>query len=254
MFAYENGIYTSSLLREKGIGHGFSTRNGGVSALAHTSAMNLGFGRGDSDETVFENLKIFKALSGINAQNVAFAPQIHSTIVRKITTAGFTSPLEKCDGFITDLKGVALLIRVADCVPILFYGEGVISAVHAGWRGTVGGICQKAVDAFLEYGVKSKDITASIGHCIHSCCFEVKEDFVEVVKKERGADFVDRHIKYRDNKFYADLVEMNVEILKHAGVFNIDVSHKCTACDPLLFHSHRKSGGKRGTMGAIISL
>lgn len=254
MFTYENGIFVSSLLKEKNISHGFSTRNGGASQLPHTATMNVGFGRGDSDEVVLENIKLFASLSGIENTKTAYAPQIHSKIVRKIENESFEAPMEACDGFITNQKGISLLIRMADCVPILFYGEGVVCAVHAGWRGTVAGICEEAVLKFGEYGVSPKDIVVAIGHCIHSCCFEVKEDFVEAVSKERGNRFAWRHIKKTEKGIFADIVGMNEEILKNSGVVFIDSSPRCTSCDPKLFHSHRKTNGVRGTMGAIISL
>lgn len=254
MFIYENGIFTSTLLKEKNVPHGFSTRNGGVSVLPHTASMNVGFGRGDGDETVLENISLLNSLSGIQNTKVAFAPQIHSKIIRKIENTSFVSPLGECDGFITKEKGVSLLIRMADCVPVLFYGGGVICAVHAGWRGTVSGICNEAVRLYDQYGVKAGEIVAAIGHCIHSCCFEVKEDFVESVTKARGSGFASRHIKKAENGFFADLVCMNEEILRDSGVSQIDSSDHCTACNPALFHSHRKTGGVRGTMGAVISL
>ena len=253
MFIYENGIFKSTLLSEKNIPHGFSTRVGGVSRKEHTKAMNVGFGRGDDDETVFENIWILNSFAGIKNAKTAYSPQIHSRIIRKIENTSFSSPLEECDGFITNVKGVSLLIRMADCVPILFYGGGVVCAVHAGWRGTVSGICEEAVEQFASYGVKPNEIVSAIGHCIHSCCFEVKEDFISAVSSMRGSDFARRHIREREKRFFADLVSMNEEILKNAGVVFIDASERCTACEPSLFHSHRKTGGKRGTMGAIIS-
>ncbi len=254
MFIYENGIFVSSLLKERNVKHGFSTRAGGVSVLPHTSSMNVGFGRGDDDKTVLENIKLFEALAGIENSKTVYAPQIHSRIIRKIENDSFVSPVGECDGFITDKTGVSLLIRMADCVPVLFYGDGVVCAVHAGWRGTVSGICEEAVLQFGKYGVKPENIVAAIGHCIHSCCFEVKEDFVEAVSRERGETFASKHIRKTENGLFADLVSMNEDILRNIGVSQIDKSEYCTACNMELFHSHRKTNGKRGTMGAVIAL
>ncbi len=254
MFIYENGIFVSSLLKEKNIKHGFSTRIGGVSVLPHTSTMNIGFRRGDEDKTVLENIKIFEGLSGIENVKTVYAPQIHSRIIRRIENKSFLSPVDSCDGFITDKNGISLLIRMADCVPILFYGDGVVCAVHAGWRGTVSGIGEEAILQFEKYGVKPENIIVAIGHCIHSCCFEVKEDFVEAVSKERGELFALKHIKKTEKGIFADLVSMNEDILRASGVSQIDKSEHCTACNPSLFHSHRKTNGIRGTMGAVIAL
>ena len=254
MFIYENGVFKSSLLVEQNVPHGFSTRVGGISVKEHTKTMNVGFNRGDDDETVVANIEILKKLSGAENTKTVYFPQIHSNIVRKIECPDFISPIEPCDGAITNQKGVSILARVADCTPILFYGNGVVAAVHAGWRGTVARICESAVSAFNEYGVKSSDITVAIGHCIHSCCFEVKEDFVEAVTSLCGSGFANRHICKSDKGLFANMVSMNVEILNECGVTNIDVSNHCTSCNPSLFHSHRKTNGNRGTMGALISL
>lgn len=254
MFIYENGIFVSSLLKENNVPHGFSTRVGGISKLPHTMAMNVGFGRGDDDDTVMENINLLCKMSGIENTNTAFSPQIHSRIIRKIENNSFVSPLEAGDGFITNVSGVSLLVRMADCTPVLFYGKGVVCAVHAGWRGTVSGICEEAVVKFAEYGVEPKEINVAIGHCIHSCCFQVKEDFIDAVTKERGTEFASRHIKKGEDGFFADIVSMNEELLRASGVVNIDVSPHCTCCNPNLFHSHRKTKGVRGTMGAVISL
>ena len=78
--------------------------------------------------------------------------------------------------------------------------------------------------------------------------------FRSAVSQIRGSNFAKRHITERNKRFFADIVSMNDEILKNAGVFSIDKSERCTSCDPDLFHSHRKTNGKRGTMGAVIGL
>jgi YfiH family protein len=165
------------------------------------------------------------------------------------------------DGFVTDVSGMTLIIRMADCTPILFYGKKadgspVVSAVHAGWKGTVSGIGANAVSKMAALGAAPETIKVAIGQCIHSCHFEVKEDFKKSVTDARGADFALRHIKDRNGKLFADLVSMNMEILEGAGIKpeNVDVSPFCSVCAPEVFHSHRATGGKRGTMGAVIGI
>ena len=105
-------------------------------------------------------------------------------------------------------------------------------------------------------GADPKEIKVAVGQCIHSCHFEVKEDFKKSVTDARGAAFASRHIKERDGKLFADLVSMNLEILEKAGIKseNVDVSPFCSVCSPDVFHSHRATGGKRGTMGAVIGI
>lgn len=238
--------------------HGFSTRHGGISSLPHTASMNLAYGRGDDEATVKENMRIFCTALGIDSDTVVSAKQIHSTEVTVVTPENVGLEGVECDGFVTKDTGIALCIKIADCVPILFCDKehGIIGACHAGWRGTAGGIAPITVEKMLSLGAKVENIQVAIGPCIHPCCYEVGGDFYEQISALRGEDFAKRHIKSPDNRMYANLTEMNKELLIGAGIKedNISISDKCTCCEPDIFHSHRATRGVRGTMAAIISL
>jgi len=269
---YRNGIFScSSLFDIPGTAHGFSSRTGGVSSLPHTASLNLSCGLGDDDETVFANLDIFaRSLSdGVySGANTVTAHQIHSAKVRVLTAAnageGCSIPRgEDCDGFVTDQPGILPIVRVADCVPILLAGvksdnSPVISAVHAGWKGTVSGISAEAVRLMLSLGCATESIRAVIGPHIGFCCYEVGEDFVESVASLKGKDFALRHIRKIPGKAkpHADLTSMNLEILAEAGISadRIDIHPDCTMCMPDRYYSHRASGGKRGVMGGGICI
>lgn len=261
MFTYGSSLWRSDFLSDMGVSHGFSTREGGVSTLAHTASMNTGFFRGDSDETVKENINILCRLAGASAQ-VVCTPQIHSDTVRYVTPENAGEGIDRdppypCDGFVTDCPNLTLLVRVADCVPVLLAGRRedgrpVAAAVHAGWRGTVAGICENAVNKMKALG--ALDIAAAVGPCIHSCCYRVGEDFLRAVREKRGNDFAKKYVSERDGGLYADLTGMNRELLLNSGTKRVDVSGECTACRPSLYHSHRATGGVRGTMGAVICI
>lgn len=241
-----------------GYPHGFSTRTGGVSTAAHVATMNFTTSTGDSEANVAENYRIFLSALGLKSDSRVSSHQIHSAKIRYVTEADRGKAFEDCDGFVTDRKGVSLVVKTADCVPILLADEtaGVIAAVHAGWRGTVGGIAANAVSKMLELGATVKNIRVAIGACIHSCCFEVQSDFVEAVAALRGMDFADAHIARREGRLCADLVSMNLSVLAEAGILpeQIDVSADCTCCAPYLYHSHRATQGKRGVMAAVIGM
>ncbi len=243
--------------------HGFSTRVGGVSAHAHTSSLNLAFGRGDDDATVTKNLGIFSDALGIDKKSVISRTQIHSAKViyadEGMRGEGyFKEAPEGCDGYVTDKKGIALGVKTADCVPILFCDAAahVIGAVHAGWRGTASGIASECVKRMRELGANVKNIRAAIGPAIHFCCYEVGEDFVASVTELAGADMAHKFIREREGKMHADIVGMNRRILLENGMCEafIDICEYCTCCEPELFYSHRFSGGIRGTMLSVITL
>ena len=272
MFRCENGIFRSDALLAPDVFHAFSTREGGVSTLPHTAKMNVAPGRGDDDATVRENIRILLSLASGEQQpdavlsRVVCGHQIHSATVRTVGRENggegiFRDPPVLADGYVTAEPGVYPLVRVADCVPVLLLarradGSPVIGAVHAGWRGTAAGIAAEAVRVMRLLGALPDSFAAAIGPSIHPCCYEVGEDFLAEVTRLRGAVFSARHVARRDGRLFADLQGMNREILSSAGVAGerIDVSESCTACRPDLFHSHRATGGKRGTMGAVIGI
>ena len=270
MFERDGILFRSGLLGGvPGILAGFSCREGGVSALPHTAALNLTDGLGDDAETVRRNMEIFArsvSRGRYGGEAAVKARQIHSAKIRAVgpENAGegtLREAGEDCDGFVTDAPGVMPVIRVADCAPVLLAGRKedgrpVIAAVHAGWRGTVGGIAGEAVRLLLRYGCAAESIRAAVGAHIGFCCYEVGEDFAAAVAEARGAAFAARHIRVPGGaeKPHADLTGMNREILLDAGLTEaqIDVSPDCTMCGTETYYSHRGMHGKRGTMGAGI--
>ncbi|MBQ7939267.1 MAG: laccase domain-containing protein [Clostridia bacterium] len=267
---YRDGILEKcSLLDEGDLYHGFSTREGGVSTLPHTATMNVAEGHGDPHEVVRENIRILASTltdGKWDERAVVCAPQIHSAIIRPVTDTdrgcGVILPHGgEGDGFITDTPGILLMIRVADCVPILYSarradGSPIVCATHAGWRGTVAGIADAAVKQIVGMGGEIDSIRCAIGQAIHDCCYEVGEDFREAVTAAQGQSFADAHIRFREGKLFADVPGMNRTLLLAAGVRedHIDISPACTACQPHLYHSHRASRGMRGAMGALIGI
>ena len=266
MFYFENNVWKSDMLAAPRVRHAFSTRLGGVSALPHTSSMNVGFGRGDDDDTVRRNMEILCNLAGLPFEGLIGSAQHHTSVVRYVTEdncgEGITKDnLSPSDGFITDRRGVSMIVRTADCTPILLVGakedgSPVAGAAHAGWRGTVDLIAKNLVDGALSLGAAPESIRIAIGPCIGNCCFEVKEDFIEEVTRIRGDDFARRHITRRGDRYFANVVSMNAQILESCGIAkeHIDVSGECTACDPATYHSHRVTRGLRGTMGNVIGI
>lgn len=237
--------------------HGFSTRRGGLSTLPHLHSLNLAFGRGDNDDTVRKNMELFCSAAGIENALIVSAKQIHSSDIKYVEPSEAGLEAFECDGFVTDKKGIALCVKVADCVPVLLCDaeKGVIAAVHAGWRGSASGICLNAVKKMVDLGADPHNINAAVGPSIHSCCFEVGEDYRSSLRESLG-EKSKKYILERDGRLYSDLIAMNRDMLLSAGIKaeNICESERCTCCDPDLFFSHRASKGHRGTMAAVICL
>lgn len=186
--------------------HAFSTRRGGISRHRHTSQLNLAFNRGDSDDIVLENLRIFAQAAGFIAQSIVSLPQRHSTDVKTVTEddAGlgyYIKTDESADGYATVRPGVTLGVKTADCVPILLAAVGpdgrayAAAAIHAGWRGTVNRIAREGVFALLSLGAKLEDIRAAIGPAIGACCYEIENDVYTEVKDKLGKDILFKYVR-----------------------------------------------------------
>ena len=247
------------LLRAEGIGvpHGFTTRLGGVST-GHLAGLNLGSHRGDDPRNVAENYRILTAALGITPEDLVLTWQIHSDIVRPVTRADARGidhrAYPQCDALITNDPGTGLVIFTADCTPILFHDPvtGAVGAAHAGWRGTAQDIGGKTVEAMVNtYGCKPENIRAAIGPNIGPCCFETDRDVPDAMLALLG-DRALPHIRRQNDKYYVNLKEINAQLLRDRGITQIEIAPHCTACDPALFWSHRKTGDRRGSQGAII--
>lgn len=247
-----------------GVAHGFSTRQGGVSPPPWDS-LNLGANRGDTPGNVRENFSRFCTAVGADPASLVKNHQVHSSLVRSVTSAD----IEKdpalpgqfpADGLVTDQPGACLTIFSGDCIPILFYDpfRHCIAASHAGWRGTAAGIAAQTVKKMVaEYGCDPKHILAAIGPGIGPCCFKTHTDVPDALLTslgEHARPFISP-IPNTD-QFYIDLKGINRRWLELAGLHpeHIAISSACTACRRDLFWSHRIQGQQRGSMAAVIQL
>lgn len=238
--------------------HGFSTRLGGVSE-GHLASLNLGPHRGDRPKNVVENWRRFAAAVGFDWKKLVFTHQIHTDIVRTVTGAdcgeGLIFPAPDCDGLVTDTPGVALAVFSADCCTVLLQDKArrAVGAVHAGWRGTALGAVKAAVEAMeASFGSKPEDIQAAIGPCIDRCCFETRADVPEAMLAALGSDARSAIDDHGDGTYHVDLKDLNLVWLRRAGVRYVETCPFCTACQPGRFWSHRRTGGRRGSLASVI--
>lgn len=266
---HENGgvVYLSypALDRTKIVCHGFSTRLGGVSQGVFRS-MNLGFGRGDSQENVLENFRKIGKAMGFSHEDIVTADQTHTTNVREITEEDRGNGVTKerafhdVDGMITNVPGLILTTFYADCVPLYFVDpvHRAIGLSHSGWRGTVGKIGKITLEKMTErYGTNPSDVLAAIGPSICRDCYEVSEDvilqFQDAFPESKWKTLYDEK---GNGKYQLDLWQANRLILLEAGVMpeRIIMPEICTCCNPEFLFSHRASEGKRGNLAAFLGL
>jgi YfiH family protein len=243
------------LLRHPDLAHGVFTRLGGYSQPPWDS-LNTGHTVGDDLEAVRANHElIFEAL-GVHREDVVSPRQVHGTSVRVVDGRDKGQVCPETDALVTVTPGVVLMLRFADCVPVLLFDpiQGVVGLAHAGWRGTVAGMARSAVQAMVnDLGCLPADILAGVGPSIGPCCYEVGREVVDATR--RAFADVDGLLMPRANgRWHLDLWAANRRQLADAGVQHIEVAGICTACHTDEWFSHRAERGKTGRMGALIGL
>jgi YfiH family protein len=244
-------ILTSSGLLRAGFAHGFPTRTGGVSVGPFAS---MSFARAkEPEEHVDENLRRLAWAIGYPPEALFEVSQVHGARVvrppaqpQASQTAGRAKPEADAIVIATGAAGV----RVADCVPVLVgaVDTGEAAAIHAGWRGAVGGVIGAAL-AELGRGRK----VAAIGPCIGACCFEVGDDVAaQIAEATRQPDVIVPASK--GGKAHVDLRRAVRALLRAAEVADDDIEDVagCTRCDEGRFFSYRRDGERSGRHLAVI--
>jgi polyphenol oxidase len=182
--------------------------------------------------------------------------QVHSASIVEATSPRGGRDLVQADGMITDRPAVTLMMRFADCVPLVLYDARRHAAglVHAGWLGTVRKAAAAAVQAMNRvYGSRAADLQAGIGPSIGPDHYEVDAD-VQVRVREAFGEASEAFLQDVDGRLHFDLWSANRWLLEREGVVNVEVAEVCTACQPADWFSHRGERGRTGRFGAIVAL
>jgi YfiH family protein len=186
--------------------------------------------------------------------------QVHGTHVVVIDQSFRASgvELQAGDALVTDQVNVALVVRTADCVPILVadVNRRVIAAIHAGWRGALAGVVTKALTVLsTQFESQAETLRVAIGPSIGVCCYEVDTPVIQLLQEAlpSWADCVD---KLNGHKAMLNLKKFVARQLSMGGVLETNVTQAdfCTRCRSDLFYSYRREGRVEGTMMSGIML
>ena len=281
-------IYRSSGLHALGVPHAFSTRIGGVSTGVFHS-LNLGNPGGvdvkDDAQNIAENYRRLHHAIGCEHRRRVFVHQVHGCTVvdadESIPTDTIYDGTElgQADALTTTDAALLLSVRTADCVPVLIASTdgSRVAAVHAGWRGVVGGAVTQALKYFL-----AGEVCVAVGPHISVRHFEVGDEVAQQFGPKLARGFAPEFARESAQEFaseftaesasdsasncvthhpvyarpHVDLQKAIVKQLTIAGVREdrIDTTDRCTVAHADMFFSHRREHGITGRMAAVIGV
>lgn len=242
-----------------------TTRAGGVSLPPYgrcvagretSGGLNLGLHTGDDPVHVHQNRARLLSFAGVRA---AWLEQVHGATVVDAADA----PLDaRADASVTAASGIACVVMVADCLPVLLCdGQGrAVGAAHAGWRGLAAGVIEKTAQrvAALAHG-DAADLHAYLGPAIGPTAFEVGDEVREAflgaarpAERDGTAHAFVPH-PHAPGKYWANLYALARQRLARVGVTHVTGGEACTVSEPERFYSYRRDR-VTGRMAALIWL
>lgn len=192
---------------------------------------------------------------GVTLDRLRLLHQVHGRAIVSSDPNKDAKPT--ADGVVSHDPSVALVVRVADCAPMLIADRrlGAVAAVHAGWRSTMQRIGPEAVATMKEtFGCRPEDLVVAIGPSLGSCCGEMGEEVVQAFRDagHSEGDIEKWFVREPGRKPHFDLWRANRDQLVDSGVAPeaIHVAGLCTRTHATVFHSYRAGGV--GRMAGVI--
>lgn len=248
-----------------GILAGFTTRRGGVSVGAW-EGLDLGYHVGDDPDAVTRNRALLARWAGVP---VRFGHQVHGHLALLVeaaeggqaadgspdwaansTAAAADATVGDCDALVTGVRGAAVGVLVADCVPVLLADPqaGVVAAAHAGRNGLLAGVLQSALRVMAGAGARAERTRVAIGPAAGGCCYEVPAQMQEVACARLPA----LRATTRQGTPSLDLRAGCVSVLEQAAVASVELIGGCTIEDPSLY-SYRRAA-VTGRFSGVVRL
>jgi YfiH family protein len=231
-------FYSKNFKKLKNINHCFFSKKNGFSKGIYKS-LNCGRGSKDDKKNINKNLIFVSNRIGVLKNKLILMHQTHSNKVVEIRKNNYKKNI-KADAMITKMKGVALGVLTADCVPVILYDikNQIIGCVHAGWKGAYFDIIKNTINKIRKIN-SNNQIYACIGPCIGQNSYEVDlvffKKFINKSKKNR------KYFSYKNKKKkFFNLRKFVTDKLRKYRV-KVDHVNRDTFAQKNYFFSYRRS-------------
>lgn len=221
----------------------FITRKGGTSK-GDFAGLNLSGEVGDQPSAVDRNLELLRRT--LRLPPLVTLRQTHSDLVLPVFYSKAPADSLEGDALFTSLPGLALGIKVADCLPVYIYSRWSRAAglAHCGWRGTASRIAEKLARAMARrLAVPANALSFALGPCICADCYAVGEDVVSDFRTRYPA--AEKFLKPVQNppkagRFRLDIRAANRWLLSEMGLTETASLDLCTRENQEWFYSARR--------------
>jgi len=231
-------FYSKNFKKLKNINHCFFSKKNGFSKGIYKS-LNCGRGSKDDKKNINKNLIFVSNRMGVLKNKLILMHQTHSNKVVEIRKNNYKKKI-KADAMITKMKGVALGVLTADCVPVILYDikNQIIGCVHAGWKGAYFDIIKNTINKIRKIN-SNNQIYACIGPCIGQKSYEVDlvffKKFINKSKKNR------KYFSYKNKK--KKIFNLRKFVTDKLRKYRVKVDHvnRDTFAQKNYFFSYRRS-------------
>ena len=231
-------FYSKKFKNFKKIKHCFFSRKNGFSKGIYYS-LNCGPGSSDEKRNIEKNLNFVSMFMGSEYDNLILMNQTHSNKVIEINKNNYQKKINS-DAIITRVKGLALGVVTADCVPVIIYDlkNEIVGCIHVGWKGAISEIIKNTIKKIKRLS-PNNNFVASIGPCIGKKSYEVDLSFYKkfLIKSKKNKKYFSNKTKNKklfDLRNYVanKLIELNV---------SVDHVNRDTFKEKTNFFSYRRS-------------
>lgn len=202
-----------------------------------------------------EDRERFVDAAGLDAARAISPLQIHRSDILFVDETTPREPTE-ADGMVTDVAGLPLVMRAADCSLIVVADpeHRALGVAHAGWRGAARGVVVNVVKALNEhYGSRPSQLKVGVGPTISAAHFAVGPEVPAAFLRSR--EWTSSYVQAREGRWHFDLLGVNVRFLVECGIppDSIEVARECTFREAKLLHSFRRDGVAGGHHGLVAA-